>query len=338
MTSTRPSASADEIHALLTRWQNEGLLDAAEVVRIEAAEAARQPLPAAGRTAGALLGEALGYAGGALIVAAVGVFLGRSWGDMQFATQVALATAAAVALLVAGFFVPDRMGSPARRLQAVLWSGSTGLAFGTWMLIAGEDGFDWRSHQMLVFSAALATPMAALLWWRSRHVLLHLTTFAALATLVSGLCADIGSNPDQATGLALSLFGVIWVTLALADLVRPPLAAYLAGSIVAVLASISTTDARWGAVYALAMAAGVIALAVWRRSLPILAVGTVGVLIAVPNAADRLFHGSMSVVLGLLVAGVVLVASALWITRHPEKRPVTQSKAPSSSGQGTLGG
>lgn len=315
--------STDDIHELLERWQHEGLLDATEVTRIEAAEAARRttPRPTAHRTA-SFIGEALGYVGGALILAALGVLIGRSWADLVFGTQLALTGGGAVVLLVAGFFVSDRMGAPGRRLRAVLWAVSTGLAFGTWMLISGKEGFDWDARAMVFFSAALGTAQAALLWWQSRHVVMHLVTFATLAALVGSLSAYVTGEHAAVTGLSVALFGAVWVLLAAVDVVRPPLPAFIAGSIVAVMAAQATTDRTWGAVFVLVMAAAVIAFAVWRRSLPVLAVGTYGVLTGVPAAADRLFPGSLGVALGLLVAGVVLVASALWITRHPGKESV----------------
>lgn len=340
-TPTTTPYSADEIHRMLLRWQGEGLLDPAEVVRIEAAEAARhagEPAlpattppaspPGVAEPAGtSLIAEALGYAGGALIGASVAVLVGRSWSTLLFGSQVAVLAAAAVLLLAAGLFVPTRIGEAGVRLRAVLWLAATGLWFGLGSLVASKDGLDWQSREMLLFAAAVTVPLAAVLWWRTRTVLQHLAMFAALAVLAASLCDYLTFLDGQEPSLGVWLFAVGWVVLALLDVVKPPLVAYLVGSLVAVVAAETTAGEAWGAVFAVASASLVVAFAVWQHSIPLLAVGTYSVLTSVPAATDRLFPGSVGIVLGLMVAGAVLVLSALWITRRGARaRPVEEAE------------
>lgn len=326
LTNSNPSPSAEQIHVLLDRWRHEGLLDARTAARIEAAEAGA-PIPAArvvvARPTGSLIAEALGYAGGALILAALANLLGRSWADLAFGAQVALTAGASVLLFVTGALVPSRLDAAGRRLQAVLWTLSTGVAFGLWMLVGGADGFGWTDRQLLVFAGGLAGVQAGVLWWRSRAVLLHLATFAALAVLVAGLGQYLTFVGNEATrvGLALCVFSAVWVLLGVVEVVAPQLTAYLVGTFVAVTGAQATTSLRWGAILAVVVASGVIAFAVWRRSLPLLAVGTYGLLGSVIAAADKFFPGSMAVALGLLVAGFVLVTSGLWITKRGTADP-----------------
>jgi uncharacterized membrane protein len=320
-TLTNHTLSADELHRMLVRWQGEGLLDATEVDRIEAVEAARaetpEPPSQPGPGGGSLIGEALGYAGAALITAAAIVLITRDWARLAFAAQVAITGGAAAVFLAAGFLVPARMADPGRRLRAVLWVGSTAMAFATWLLVSGKDGFDWSNRAMLVFAAALASVQAGLLWWRSRALPQHLATFAALALLIVGACRYVPGMGDRPAGaLGVLALGAVWVVLARFDIVHPQVVASLVGAFVAVTAAQFTTDWTWGAVLVLAVAAGFIGFAVWQRSLPILGIGTYAALMGVPAAVDKLFPGSTNIAFGLMFTGVVLVASALWITRR----------------------
>jgi hypothetical protein len=354
-TPTEHEISFEELHRILARWQHDGLLDAGEVARIEAAEAARAaPVPAvaepmvapavagpmvapavagpmvapavagpvvapvhvAGRPTGSLIAEGLGYAGAALLIAAVARLVGQNWSDLSFGVQVSLAATAAAALLAAGFAVPERLAAPGRRLRAVLWAGSTGLAFATWAMTA-DRGFGWHAREVVLFAAALTTVQALLLWPRSRHLPQHLVAFASITALVSVLSTYLpGVHDHPAASVAVVCVGVAWVLLGQLGVVQPQLAAYLVGSLAAVMGAQSTTGWRWGAVFALIVAAGVIAFAVWLHSLPLLGVGTYALLTSVISAADRFFPGSTGITVALMVAGAVLVGCGLWITRR----------------------
>jgi len=327
--------SGEDVHRLLERWRAEGLLDADVVTRIEAAEAARNTAaaatptpavasperPAARHPSGSLIAEALGYAGAALIVAAATVLLGRSWSRLSFDAHLVMTACASLLLLSAGFAVRDRSAAQ-RRLRAMLWAAATVLAFATWTLVAADDGFGLSPRAVLLFAAGLSLAQAAALWRRSRALPLQLVTFAALCVLVAASSTYLpGLHDRAAAALALIAVGAVWVALARSGRLHPPLAASLVGSLVAVTAAQATADWDWGAVLVLVVAAAVVAFAVWDRSLPILGVGTYAVLIGVPRAADRLFPGSTGVAVGLLLAGVVLVTSGLFIARSGRAEP-----------------
>ena len=322
-TPTQPKIPPGQIHQLLEQWQREGLLDAATAVRIEAAEAAHTssaaPVQRAApppRVTGRLLTEALAYAGAALVMVAIGLLAGREWHRFGFATQVALLGAAALLMLVAGALVPDGGRGAARRLRSVLWTVSTGLALSTWVVAGGEGGLGWSAEQRLLVAGALAAVQAALLWRRCPAGLLHLATFASLAITVGAASTYATVLHGEAIGVGLVLFAVAWALLATIDVVRPRLVAYLAACLLAVSGALSTAGPRWGAVFVVAVALGVVAFAVWQHSLPILAVGTYGMLAGIPAAADRLFHGSLAIAIGLLLAGLLLIGSAIWTTRR----------------------
>src|SRR5258708_3066087 len=114
-------ASGADFRKRLDRWTADGLIDAAQAARIEAAEApAGSQARAAGVRAG-VVGEALGYAGGVLAIAA-GIFMVRElWPALPTGGGLAFAAVASVALGAAGAVVRTT-GDPAfRRLRSVLW-------------------------------------------------------------------------------------------------------------------------------------------------------------------------------------------------------------------------
>jgi len=320
--------SAGDVHELLERWRREGLLKAEDVARIEAAEAVRdRPPPPPERHGGSLIGEALGYAGGGLVLAATGVLLGRNWADLSYPAKLAIGAGATVLLLVAGAAVPGGRGGAAGRFRSVVWAGATVLAFATWTLVAGAPGFGWSARPTILFAAGLTLVQGSTLWWRSKRLPQQIVIFATVCVLVAAAAGYVPGVPDRAAG-ALAVFGVAVAAVALArmDVLKPRLAVSFGGSVVAVTAAQVTASWDWGAVFVLVVAAGCIAYATWERSLALLGVGTYAVLSGVPAAADRLFPGSTGIAICLLVAGGVLLSSGVWIghTRpdEPERLPL----------------
>jgi len=314
----------DEIHRMLVRWQGEGLLDAEAAVRIEAAEAARvataQPLSAGQPTtaktgAGGIVAEALGYIGGVLVLAAAGLLVGDHWADLPLGAQIATTAGASAALIVAGCLLPARINGPTARLRAVLWTASVCLAMVTWTVIAA-DGLHWQSDAVMLFATVLAAAQAAVLWWRAPSILLHIATFATLATGLGAAGDWLAFPPASSAAIWLWAFAVCWVLLGLLGRVSPRLTALLLGSGLAVVAAQTTADSHWGSVFALLTAAAVTAFAVTQRSIALLAVGAYAVLTSVPTAMNQFFAGSASIALGLLLAGLVLIGSAMLILRR----------------------
>ena len=81
---------------------------------------ATAPEPAAAPRA-ALLAEAIGYAGGALVIVAGTYLAGELWRNIPTGAALALAAVASVALGAAGAALRTPGSPPARRLRSVLW-------------------------------------------------------------------------------------------------------------------------------------------------------------------------------------------------------------------------
>jgi hypothetical protein len=320
-TVMRPASDAqvspDQIACLLTRWQTSGLITADQAERIAAAESVTpvsgpsRPRP---RT-GSLIGEALGYTGGALIVAAVVLLMGRFWSDLSLGVRVIITGAAAVESWLFGRLISGRFGAAGHRLRSVLWALSVGMSGATAGLV-GADGFHWAPNNVAVFAGAVAAGYATWLWWCSRSVLLHAATFAAL-TLTVGAAADhLDVLHEQAAGLGIWLLAISWLLAARAGIIAPRQLGSLLGAFVAIMAAQSTQQVRWGLLLAIVTAAALFALAVWQRNLPLLGIGALGVFLSVPATMQRIFPGSVGAAIGLLIAGALMMLCAVVVLRH----------------------
>ena len=197
----------------------------------------------------------------------------------------------------------------------MLWAASVCLAMVTWAVIAAH-GWHWQSDGVMLFASVLAAAQAAVLWWRAPSILLHIATFATLAMGVGAAGDRLAVPPASSAAIWLWVFAACWVVLGLLGWVSPRLTALLLGSGLAVVASQTTADSHWGSVFALLTAAAVTAFAVSQRSIALLAVGAYAVLTSVPTLMNQFFPGSASIALGLLLAGLVLIGSALLILRR----------------------
>jgi hypothetical protein len=320
-----PIKTPYDTHRLLQKWPRQGLISADEAARIEASEAAdaarqavKEPKPAgvpARRPAAAGLTEALGYVGSSLIVLAVIVLIGRNWHDFSFAIRVVIPAVACLLLLGAGLAVPAKSGGVARRVQAVLWTASAGLLMGT-LSVVGADGFDWEPSHVVQFAAGLTAIFTVTLWARSGVAILHVALFVALLATAGAAADQIAPLHEQAVGMGIWAMAAGWVLLGRLGLVTPAELAYPVGCLAAIAGAQATSTVRWGSIFAVLTTAAVIAFAVRQRSLVLLGVGTYGLLVTVPAATEKLWHGSAGVSFGLLIAGTVLVLCALWIMRR----------------------
>jgi hypothetical protein len=153
----------------------------------------------------------------------------------------------------------------------------------------------------------------------SRHVLQHLVTLTALLVLAwNG--TSLATDSDVWSGLAVWGVGVVWFVLAL-----PGILPRRSGS---VLGALGTTvggwllfDENWGLLLALGTAVALVAVAVLRRDLPVLGVGSVATLIALPFAVEEYVPGVLPAALSLVVGGLALVVIAILTARRRRDTP-----------------
>ena len=272
--------------------------------------------------------EVVAYLGGALVLAAVVLFLVQEWDSLGFGSQVAVLGVATAVLVVAGLVsanVPAgaKLLDPAydvrRRLAGSLLAGGA-LTAGTLAGLVvdhalGQTSFDW---QTLTIGAVMLV-VAAVGYLRSPTAVGVLTVMGALLTIVltvSDRVDDLfsGLSEGDVSGLLLVATGVVWLVAAELGWFREDVTARVLGvGVVLVGAQVPVldgTDAWLG--YLLTSAAVVVGVAMYlaRQSWPYLALAVVGVTLVVPEAISDWTEGSLGVVGGVMVTGVTLLAAS----------------------------
>ncbi|MFI7542472.1 hypothetical protein [Actinoplanes sp. NPDC049599] len=299
-----------ELTGLIDRWTAEGVLTAAQAGRM------RAELASSGRR-GSLVAESVGYLGGALVIVAMSLATGWYWADLGPAGRLGIVGGAAVALVAAGAVVPGRSGGTARRLRAVLWLMACAALFGFLVLLA-DDPLGWSGRTAVSFAALGVLPCAGVLWFLHRHPVQHVAVFVLSAALAASLVTHL-SSAGSLPGVAVGVTGLVWGLLAWGTVVRPASLGRTLGALGTVAGAVAIAGEGWGAVPAVGTVALVIAAAVLIRDLVVLAVGSVGTLLVVPEVVTRYFPGTIGAALALLLAGLLLVAVAVLAARRSKQ-------------------
>ncbi|MEX0835841.1 MAG: DUF2157 domain-containing protein [Nitriliruptor sp.] len=319
----------------IAEWQRAGLLTADQAAAIAAHERARpgvDPPPdpdRRGRRDRTTAAEAIGYVGAALVLGAVGLFLGELWEELTTWGQLALA--ALVTVLMAGASWPLRRSTaPAmQRLVSVLHLGVvTGTAWCAFIVAEGPLG--WREEDLALTVGVVAALTAVPLYLTRRRALPQLVLLVALLTLLGAIVArpDLGSEPFW-YALPFAALGAVWLLLGEGGYLPPRPVAVTSG---AVLALVALQCAAFGdlrvlaLVLAIAAAAALVVAAVAGGGLHHLAVGAVGLFVLVPQLVFELFGDAIGAPATLLLVGMLLVLLAVGLGRA-RREVVTQGGA-----------
>jgi uncharacterized membrane protein len=279
----------------------------------------------AGRTgAGSRLAEIAGYAGGALVVAAVGLLVATGWTDLSETGQVValgvitvvLAVAGLVAVKVGGGYAELRDGRDEvrRRLASALLVGAAvgaGATVARLVEVAGDEMTSWPA--LLGGLTALVLGGAACRLASSALVQLAMAGAAGTALLSLLGVVGGGSGTVLAPALALLGLGVGWQVLAEAGSFREPVVARFVGVGLALFgAQLVLGEQSWLAyLLTLAVAAAGFALYLRTVSWPYLVAGVLGITLVVPEAVADWTDGSLGIAGGVLVAGLALLGASL---------------------------
>lgn len=311
--------SQQELAALVDGWVSRGILDSSQAAQIRAdmrtgttpqpaAAAAEDPRPSPLATPSILV-EALGYVGGAVAVAAVGLIVSALWSSMTLASRAAIAGTAAFVLVTAGALVPARASDQGGRLRAIIWAGAVAAVAATVVLLL-SDGLSWDADTVAAGSGLVATSLAAGLWAWHRHPIQHLVTFAATLVTV-GASMAMWVQTWWAAPLLLWVVSLGWTVLCWLERFGPRIAGLVARSVAMVGATVALTSLGWGVALGMAPIALVVSLAVLEHRLSLLAVGALGTVRFLPQTFATWFEGMIGPALGLLVAGLSMVAAAV---------------------------
>lgn len=310
--------------------EGRGLLDPAR--RAEAIEVVDRVLsgePAEQAPLKRRLAELAGYVGGALVVAAGALFVADQWMDLSLGQQVGLLLGVALVLLAAGVAtaltgdglaaVRSGLAAARRRLASVLLTGGAAAAAASVMvwvddLLSGPNR-DYERDWLITFSGGAVMVAVTLAGYLLAPSVVGQLGIAVGLAFVAPAALDAGGDVDPIPlGLAYLAVGLVWLVLAERRLWRELVPARITGSVFVVVgAQIPVaSDSAWvGYLLTLLVAAVGFAMYVGRRSWPYLAVGVVGVTLAVPEALLDWTEGSLGTAGVLLVAGVTLLGSSL---------------------------
>jgi hypothetical protein len=302
----------------LDRWTASGLIDADQASRIGAAELARNA--AAPRRRLPLVAEVLGYVGAVIAITAAGVVIHQFFRHVPPAAELAFAAVVAIGLTVAGTAIRTGAEPAFARLRSVLWLLATaGAASFVAILSLKYLHLSGSSAALLAEGAWLACAIP--MWWLTRSVVQHLSVFAGAAALVETSVGRIHPNVGSfGIGLVLWIVAVLWGLAVYRGYLTPRTAGLLvAGAGTLVGAILAMDEAAAGQVLALVTVAGLLCAGILLRRVLLIAIGGVGTLYVVPDAASRYLPGSVAAPLAVAVVGLVLFGTALWLARRRRK-------------------
>ena len=300
---------------------------AVEVVGSALGPATTLPVSAPARGLPKLV-EVVAYLGGALVLAAVVLFLALQWDAFGFGSQVALLAVATLVLGLAGLVcahVPGgaRLLDPAydgrRRLAGSLLSGAAVTAGSLAGLVVDHAdpnaSFDWET----LAGGAVMFAVAAAGYLRAKTavgVLVLMASLLAVVLTVSDRVDDVltGVTDGDGAGLLLVATGIAWLVVAELGWFREGVVARALGvGVVLVGAQVPVLDGTHDWLGYLLTAACVVAgtaMYLARQSWPYLALAVAGVTLVVPEAISDWTDGSLGVVGGVLVTGMTLLVAS----------------------------
>lgn len=310
----------EDLSERLAAWRQLGLLTDEQAAAIAAHERDRQgdrrsQRPRRDRTTAA---EAIGYVGAALVLGAIGLFVGEFWDGLTTGGQLTLAALVTVALAGAGMALSGATSPAISRLTSVLLVGVVaGVAWSTVILTDGLLG--WREDDVALASGISTVATALPLYLARRRALPQLTLLAAAHVLLGALLI----RPDLSLeafwyALPFATLGAVWVLLGEGGYLPPRTVASTSGAIVGLIALEcgSFGDLRILALsIALLASAGLVAAAVTVGGVHHLAVGAVGLFVIVPQLVFELFGDAIGAPATLLLVGVLLVLLAVGLGR-----------------------
>ena len=327
MTDTKQVRDARSL-TLVSALVNHGLVDATReseaVDLVDRTLGGQQSPPSSMRQRFA---ELAGYVGGAFVVSAALIFFADRWDSLTAGQQVALLAGTAMALaasgvvlaLVGGGFAALRVGKDPvrRRLAGVLFTGAAssaavavGLQLETPNSVGEDAGAILAASLMLIVVSALGYLLAPTVIGQ-----LGVAVGALMAIPVGLDFASEGGGGEIAVGASTLVLGVLWLALAESGVWKEVASARVVGSAIALFGAqfaVLGSDHEWFGYLATALvAAAGFAAYVARTAWPYLAVGVIGVTLAVPEALLDWTDGTLGSAGVLLITGVTLLVSCL---------------------------
>jgi hypothetical protein len=310
----------DALRRDLRRWTEAGLITTEQATAIEASELAAVSPAGSERGRVPFVVEALGYVGGALAVVAGFIATADLWRDMSRGVLEGFAAAGCLVLLAGGAALRSADDPAFGRLRSVLFLLSAA-CLAAFCALFGDDHRSDDEWLVLVVALITAAYLLGLHLWH-RSLLLVIALFVALAVAAGAFNVVIdGSDDAWRVGLAVWLLAVVWSAGAgRVGALMPVDGVLLAGVGGAFVgAQLMMTRGLGHLVAVVTVTAVIVAGTILRRSW-MLALGTLGVLIVVPQTATRFLPDAVGAPVAVFAVGAGLVAVAVWLARRPGRR------------------
>jgi hypothetical protein len=306
----------------LDRWIAAGIIDAGQAARIESAEQARAGAGEAGagpRLAVPLTAEMLGYFGAVIAISAGYLTIRALWPGVRPAATLSFSAAVLVLLTVIGAVLRAGGEAAHARLRSVLWGLATaaGVSFAA---VLADAVLHLGVHARLLTAAAAWAGLAVAFWWGGRSVVQHVVLFSGLVAVLSAGLFQLDQSLTVAEyGTAIWVLSALWGAAAYRGYLAPPTAG-LASASVGILAGATLTMGNpVGQALAALTVAGLLALGAATHRVLFTGFGAAGTLWVVPYIASQDLPGSVAAPFAVAVAGLALLAVALWLARTRRK-------------------
>lgn len=325
-TDAEAPAQPDRMLAWVESWANGGVISPEQAALMKADIAAAKTAETHHRShVASLVVEALGYLGAVIIMVGLGMIIGEYWEDLPVWLTVVGALALAAGFVAAGAVMPVDRSDAASRLRTVLYLVAV-LPFAGAVGIASSEWFGLEEIQVGLAASAAAAVFAAVLWYVERRPLQQVAFYVAALFTVGTTTSLIANTGDRfyneppmwvvVTGLAIWAYGLTWLLLSWAGLIKPQELGKILGAVAMVSGILNASQVTWATFLGLGTVVLLVVLAVALRDFGLLIVGAVGTLQVLPVLVSTLFPGTLNAALALLVVGALLVLAAIYIARR----------------------
>lgn len=315
-------AESDWLDEHADTWVEQGLVSSDQVEAIRTFEHARtdaHPDSGAGDAGPprlSIVAELAVYLGSVVTLMSGAMLAGQRWDSLGTGGRAGIGLVVAALGFAAGARLIQLDDPRARRLASFMWligTGGVALAVGAVVDLADFEEPGWN---VLLIGVPVLAIGAAL--WRNLDRPLQVLTTAIGAGLVAGGIGALLSISPWVGGILVWCAGVAIGATAVTQRLRPELYVLGVGAITTMLGALMLADASE---FAAAMAgtitaAGVVAVGLWRRLVPILVIGVLSFLQSLQGLLMIVLDGALAALV-VAVAGLVVVVAVISRSTRP---------------------
>jgi hypothetical protein len=275
---------------------------------------------------GGIIREVLGYVGAVFVLIAGFVLVAQFWEDIPNAARIAISVAAGTLLAVTGMYLGSNRRASVRRAGRVsLLLAAAPIGFAVGMLadavLADED--------ISVLSGFVGALGFSLFFYRrgpsfAQHLALFLS---ALGTTVAAGTILAGDEGSWVIGILIAALGAGWIVASTSGHLPPRVLAEVSGIVALGIGSLiavgsfgsSGADGIAAMVFWILVSIGLVGLGVARDRVVFIIGGVLGMVIYIPWMIGETLGGGLGAPLALIVAGGILIATAIYLTRRADR-------------------